>query len=199
MDQFPLDMKVVLKLGVYQITDRRMEVDSMCDRAQIAVNQIKGQYVREISFYDDSLRKQLLREQRITDDMEQALREHQFHVYFQPKYDIFSETISGAEALVRWIHPQNGFMSPGEFIPVFESNGFITEVDMFVWDETCKKIREWLDRYDCYVPISVNVSRKDIYKPNLPQILLDTVHRHGLEPKHLHLEISESAYVGNPD
>ena len=199
MDQFPLDMKVVLKLGVYQITDRRMEIDSMCDRAQIAVNQVKGQYVRELSFYDDSLRKQLLREQRITDDMEQALKEHQFHVYFQPKYDIFSETLSGAEALVRWIHPQNGFMSPGEFIPVFESNGFITEVDMFVWDETCKKIREWLDRYNCYVPISVNVSRKDIYKPNLPQILLDTVHRHGLEPRHLHLEITESAYVENPD
>lgn len=199
LDNFPLDMKVALKLGVYQIRDREMEIDSMCDRAQIAVNQVKGQYVKEISFYDDSLRKQLLREQRITDDMEQALRERQFHVYFQPKYDIFSETLSGAEALVRWIHPQNGFMSPAEFIPVFESNGFITEVDMFVWDETCRKIREWLDKYNCYVPISVNVSRKDIYKPNLPQILLDTVHRHGLEPKHLHLEITESAYVENPD
>ncbi len=199
IDKFPLDMKVALKLGVYEIHDRNMEIDSMRDRAKLAVNQVKGQYVKEISFYDDSLRKQLLREQRITDDMEQALREHQFHVYFQPKYDIFSETLSGAEALVRWIHPQNGFMSPAEFIPVFERNGFITEVDMFVWDETCRKIREWLDRYNCYVPISVNVSRKDIYKPNLPQILLDTVHRHGLEPGHLHLEITESAYVENPD
>ncbi len=199
MEKFPLDMKVVLKLGIYQITDWRMEIDSMCDRAQIALNQVKGQYLRKISFYDDSLRKQLLREQRITDSMEQALREHQFHVYFQPKYDVFSETLAGAEALVRWIHPQNGFMSPGEFIPVFESNGFITEVDMFVWDETCRMIREWIDRYHCYVPISVNVSRKDIYKPDLPQILLDTVHRHGLEPRHLHLEITESAYVENSD
>ena len=196
---FPLDMKISLKFGVYEITDRQMEIGSMCDRAQIAVNQVKGQYVADICFYDDSLRKQLLMEQRITDDMEQALKEQQFQVYFQPKYDIFSETLSGAEALIRWIHPQNGFMSPAEFIPVFESNGFITEVDMFVWDKACEKIREWLDKFDCFVPISVNVSRKDMYKPNLPQILLDIVHRHGLEPKHLHLEITESAYVENPD
>ena len=199
LQEFPVDMKIALKFGVYEIHDREMEIDSMCDRAQIAVNQIKGQYVTEISFYDDSLRKQLLKEQRITDDMELALRDQQFQVYFQPKYDIFSETLSGAEALVRWVHPQNGFMSPAEFIPVFESNGFITEVDMFVWDKVCQKIREWLDKYDRFVPISVNVSRKDMYKPNLPQILVDIVHKHGLEPKHLHLEITESAYVENPD
>ncbi|MDD7642992.1 MAG: EAL domain-containing protein [bacterium] len=199
LQKFPLDMKIALKFGVYEIHDRDMEIDSMCDRAQIAVNQIKGQYVTEISFYDDSLRKQLLKEQRITDDMELALSDHQFQVYFQPKYDIFSETLSGAEALVRWEHPQNGLISPGEFIPVFESNGFITEVDMFVWDKVCEKIREWLDRFDRFVPISVNVSRRDIYKPNLPQLLVDTVHRHGLEPKHLHLEITESAYVENPE
>lgn len=198
LQQFPLDMKVLLKFGVYEIHDREMEVDSMCDRARIAVNQIKGQYGVELYFYDDSLRKQLLREQHITDDMEQALNEHQFQVYFQPKYDIFSETLSGAEALVRWIHPQNGFMSSGEFIPVFERNGFITQLDMFVWDKTCEKIREWLDKYDCFVPISVNVSRKDMYKPNLLQILLDIVHKHGLEPRHLHLEITESAYAENP-
>ena len=199
MQKFPLDMKIALKFGVYEIRDRDMEISSMCDRAQIAANQIKGQYVTEICYYDDSLRKQLLMEQHITDDMEQALQEKQFQVYFQPKYDIFSETLSGAEALVRWMHPQNGFMSPAEFIPVFESNGFITEVDMFVWDKTCEKIRDWLDKYGCFVPISVNVSRKDMYKPNLPQILLDIVHKHGLEPKHLHLEITESAYVENPD
>lgn len=199
LERFPLDMKIALKFGIYEIHDRKMEINSMCDRAQIAVNQIKGQYVTDLYFYDDSLRKQLLKEQHITDDMEQALRENQFQVYFQPKYDIFSETLSGAEALVRWVHPQNGFLSPAEFIPVFESNGFITEVDMFVWDKTCEKIREWLDKYDCFVPISVNVSRKDMYKPNLPQILLDIVHKHGLEPKHLHLEITESAYVENPE
>lgn len=199
LQKFPLDMKIVIRFGVYEITDREMEIDIMCDRAQIAVNQIKGQYVASICYYDDSLRKQLLREQRITDEMEQALREQQFQVYFQPKYDIFSETLSGAEALIRWIHPQNGFMSPGEFIPVFESNGFITEVDMFVWDKACEKIREWMDKYDSFVPISVNVSRKDMYKPNLPQILLDIVHRHGLEPRHLHLEITETAYVENPE
>lgn len=199
MQKFPLGMKISLKFGVYEIDDREIEVNSMCDRAQIAVKQIKGQYTTEIYFYNDSLRKQLLIEQRITDDMEQALQAGQFQVYFQPKYDIFSETLSGAEALVRWIHPQNGVISPTEFIPVFESNGFITEVDMFVWDKACEKIREWLDKYDRFVPISVNVSRRDIYKPDLLQALLDILHKYGLEPRHLHLEITESAYVENPD
>lgn len=199
LQKFPLDMKMSLKFGVYEIYDREMEVDSMCDRAQIAVNQIKGEYVQEICFYDDSLRRQMIMEQHITDEMEQALKEEQFQVYFQPKFDIFSETLSGAEALVRWIHPKNGFMAPGEFVPVFERNGFITEVDMFVWDKACEKIREWIDKYDRYVPISVNVSRRDIYKPGLPQVLVDIVHKHGLEPRHLHLEITESAYVENAD
>lgn len=199
LQEFSLDMKIDLRFGVYEIEDRDMEIESMCDRAQIAATQIKGQYATEICYYDDSLRKQLLKEQHITDEMELALKKHQFQVYFQPKYDIFSETLEGAEALIRWIHPQNGFMSPGEFIPVFESNGFITEVDMFVWDRACEKIREWLDKYDCYVPISVNVSRKDMYKQNLPQILTDIVHKHGLEPKHLHLEITESAYAENSE
>lgn len=199
LQKFPLGMKIALKFGVYEIDDREIEINSMCDRAQIAVKQIKGQYVTEIYFYDDSLRKQLLMEQRITDDMESALREGQFQVYFQPKYDIFSESLSGAEALIRWIHPQNGMMSPAEFIPVFENNGFITEVDMFVWDKACEKIREWMDKYDRFVPISVNVSRKDIYRPDLLETLLGIVHKHGLEPKHLHLEITESAYVESPD
>ena len=199
LEKFPLDMKMSLKFGVYEIYDREMEIDSMCDRAQIAVNQIKGEYVKEICYYDDSLRRQMILEQRITDEMELALKNEQFKVFFQPKFDIFSETLSGAEALVRWVHPKNGFMSPGDFVPVFERNGFITEVDMYVWDKACEKMREWLDKYDRYVPISVNVSRRDIYRPNLPQILVDIVHKHGLEPKHLHLEITESAYVENAD
>lgn len=199
LQEFPLDMKIALRFGVYEIIDRNIEISSMCDRAQIAVNQIKGDYETEINYYDDSLRKQLLKEQRITNEMELALLGHQFQVYFQPKYDIFSEILAGAEALIRWIHPQQGMISPGEFIPVFESNGFITELDMFVWDKVCEKIRYWIDKYDRYVPISVNVSRKDFNKPDLAQILVDIVHKHGLEPKHLHLEITESAYVENPD
>ncbi|MDD6037637.1 MAG: EAL domain-containing protein [bacterium] len=196
---YPIDMKLQIRMGIYHVIDTSMEVNAMCDRALLAVHQLKGHYEQVVAYYDDSLREQLLMEQYITDDMENALAQKQFEVYFQPKYDIYSEQLSGAEALIRWQHPERGFMSPGQFIPVFERNGFITEVDMFVWDKTCEKIREWIDKYDRYVPISVNVSRKDIYRPNLTQILLDTVHKYHLKPEQLHLEITESAYVENSD
>jgi EAL domain-containing protein (putative c-di-GMP-specific phosphodiesterase class I) len=171
----------------------------MCDRAVMAANSIKGNYDVDIAYYDDSFREKMLYEQQITNYMEEALKTKQFQVYFQPKYQLESEKMAGAEALVRWIHPEEGFMSRGEFIPLFEKNGFITELDTFVWEETCRKIALWIETYGKYVPVSVNVSRKDIYKQDLPILLLNIVHKYGLEPKHLHLEITESAYTENPE
>ena len=105
----------------------------MCDRALLAVDSIKGQYNRYFAVYDDALRGKLLREQAITEAMETALDEGQFVVYLQPKYNLHDDRLAGAEALVRWNHPAWGFLSPGEFIPLFEKNGFITQLDQYVW------------------------------------------------------------------
>lgn len=170
----------------------------MCDRAMLAAESIKGKYGVLSADYNDSIRTRLLNETEIANDMAAAVSERQFMVYLQPKYDLATEKIAGAEALVRWEHPTRGFMPPDQFVPLFEKNGFITELDTFVWEETCAIIRSWLDRGGKYVPVSVNVSRADIYDPELPEKLLDMVHRHKLEPKHLHLEITETAYTQNP-
>lgn len=199
MEDYPLDMKVHVKIGVYQIHDITVSVNSMCDRAFIAVKAAKGRYENDVAYYDDSIREKLLREQQIGDDMVHALKEEQFDVYFQPKYDLVTEKMTGAEALVRWHHPVKGFMSPAEFIPIFEKNGFITELDMYVWHKSCEYIAKWREKYGKWVSLSVNVSRKDIYKQNLPEILKGMVERYGIPPEILHLEITESAYTENPD
>ncbi len=136
---------VAVKWGIYSVESQTVTVDQMCDRALLAARSIKGQYGIYFAAYDDKLRDELLRQQAIIDSMETALEEGQFLVYLQPKYRICDETMAGAEALVRWKHPEWGFQSPAEFIPLFEKNGFITKLDQYVWDKTCCYLRRWDD------------------------------------------------------
>ena len=194
----PILRSVVMRWGIYEITDRSVPVEQMCDRALLAANSIKGRYNEYFAVYDDVLRRRLLREKAITDEMEKALEEKQFTVYLQPKYSLMENRMSGAEALVRWIHPEWGFMSPGEFVPLFEKNGFIHRMDAFVWEQACALLRDWKRKGYPLVPISVNVSRADVYHTDLVQALCELTARYGVEPEYLHLEITESAYADNP-
>ena len=195
----PVIKNVVMKLGIYEITDRTVPVEQMCDRALLAGDSIKGQYHRHFAVYDDSLRKKMLREKTITDTMEDSLAEGQFIVYFQPKYSLNEECMAGAEALVRWIHPEWGFMSPGEFIPLFEKNGFIPHLDRYIWEQVCSCLRSWKEKGFPLLPVSVNVSRSDVYQINLVDTLMEITQKYGIDPSYLHLEITESAYAENPD
>ena len=190
---------IVLKWGVYKITDRTVPVEKMCDRAFLVADSIKGHYNQWVAVYDDVLRDKLLREQAITESMEIALTEGQFAVYLQPKYWLRDDTLAGAEALARWIHPELGFLSPAEFIPLFEKNGFITRLDRFVWEQTCKLLRSWREQGYPALPVSVNVSRADVYQEDLPETLSNLVKQYGIEPRQLHLELTESAYTENPN
>lgn len=188
-----------INLGIYEITDRSISVEQMCDRALLVVDTIKGMYKQSVAVYDDMLRNKLLREQAITGAMEKALREKQFTVYFQPKYSLSDDCMVGAEALVRWIHPEWGFMSPGEFIPLFERNGFIRHLDEYVWKRVCEKLRNWKEKGYPLVPVSVNVSRADIYQAYLVETFCELIQKYQIDPSFLHLEITESAYTESPD
>ncbi|MGN0399338.1 MAG: EAL domain-containing protein [Blautia sp.] len=187
------------KLGIYEITDRSISVEQMCDRSLLAVDSIKGKYNQNVAVYDDALRGKLLREKAITDVMETALAEGQFAVYLQPKYSLNDYCMVGAEALVRWIHPEWGFMSPGEFIPLFEKNGFIPCLDQFVWETVCARIRDWKEKGYPLLPVSVNVSRADIYQSHLVDSFSRLIRKYDIDPGYLHLEITESAYTEHPD
>lgn len=195
---YPLKMHITLKFGIYPVNDLRIPVSLMCDRALLASDSAKNRYDHPCAYYDDTIRQKLLLEQQITDEMKRALKRGQFQVYLQPKYDLLSERIAGAEALVRWMHPKLGFLAPDAFIPLFEKNGFITELDNYVWDQTCRLIADWIARGGKYVPVSVNVSRRDIYRENLPELFSALVKKYGLQPCQLHLEITETAYAENP-
>lgn len=194
---YTIPINIVMRFGVYMVDDITMPIDKICDRAKLAVDTFDGNYDSYINYYDDSIREKLLREQMITNTMTKAVEEKQFVVYYQPKFDLSTECVVGAEALVRWKHPKYGFLSPGEFIPIFEKNGFISELDYYVWECVCQKIVSWIETGHVLMPISVNVSRVDLYNPKLPQLLFDLVNKYKIPIQYLHLEITESAYTDN--
>ena len=193
-----LSGSVVVKFGAYMVTDPAVPVEQMCDRAMMAADSIKGQYNRCFAIYDDSLRQKLVRKHALTDVMESALADGQFAVYLQPKFSLSDGMMAGAEALVRWVHPEWGMISPGEFIPLFEKNGFITKMDQYVWEQVCILLHDWKEKGYPLLPVSVNVSRADIYRADQIKFLQELVQKYDIEPSLLHLEITESAYTENP-
>lgn len=189
---------ILFYAGVYPVEETALPVDQMCDRAHMALNKIKGNYMNRYAYYDASMRDQMLQEQMIVRDMNFALQEHQFTIFLQPVYSLVSNHIVSAEALVRWFHPVNGMISPGKFIPVFERNGFIVKLDRFVWEEVCKFLKRQRESGQKLIPVSVNVSRMNFYNLDLLEFLLNLIERYELEPWMLKLEITESAYTDNP-
>ncbi len=198
-DSFAINNRTILSFGLYRIDDKTLPVSVMCDRANMALWKAKGNFKNPYCEYDEKMRQQVLKEQKIINAMEMAIQNKEFTLYLQPKYDIEKGAIIGAEALVRWISLENGFISPGDFIPVFENNGFVYEVDKFIWEESCRYLRKWLDEGREVHPISVNVSRIDLYDPKLVQHLVDLREKYQLPSQYLELEITESAYTEDPE
>ena len=189
---------VSVKFGMYNITNLGLPVEQMCDRAILAMDSIKGRYDKSFAIYDEDLRRKLLHEKAITDIMEKALKEEQFVVYYQPQYSFNDNCLIGAEALVRWIHPEWGMVRPDEFIPLFEKNGFISYLDQYVWDRVCKDLKKWINKGYNVVPVSVNVSRADIYRLDLVEVFTKLIKKYKLKPEYIRIEITETAYTDNP-
>lgn len=194
-----LNYSIRLSYGIYIINDMSLGIAKMCDRAKMALNTVTGNYVNNLAFYNDDLRKKMLFEQELTQHMDQAIKENQFEIYFQPVNSLKKGKMVSAEALVRWNHPTKGFISPGLFIPLFEKNGFITELDFYVWDRVCAQIKEWLEKFDYVVPVSINISRIDTYNPKMVEYIVSLIEKYDISPEYLKLEVTESAYTDNPE
>ena len=149
--------------------------------------------------YDDKLHKAELFAEQLTEDFDQAISEGQFKVYYQPKYDIRPDMpiLASAEALIRWQHPKLGLVSPGVFIPLFEENGMIQRLDHYVWAQAAAQVRDWKQRYGLSIPISVNVSRVDMFDPRIAHTFEALLKTNDLAPTELIPEITESAYTDN--
>ena len=186
-----IDVRVVY--GVFLVDSQAdISVNVMCDRALLAAHGKNHILTEYIHFYDNAEHQQFMLEQEIEKEMEQALEEKQFYIVVQPKYNPNTGKIVGGESLVRWQHPVKGVISPGIFIKVFEKNGFIIQLDYFVWEETCRLLSKRKQEGKDYVPISINVSRAHFYGSELIHKLQELVQKYDLEPKDLELEITES-------
>ena len=189
--------RIRLRMGVYSEVDKAIDIERRFDRAKSAADTVRNSYTKAVAIYDDSLHEAEMFAEQLLEDFRAAIDEHQFKLYFQPKFDVRPNEplLCSAEVLVRWEHPTLGMVMPGKFIPLFEDNGMITELDKYVWKEAAAQVRDWRERLGISVPVSVNVSRIDMYDPdlvdNLERIVADNELTHDL----ILLEITESAYT----
>ena len=183
--------------GIYIINDTdifnnlketEFNISNVIGRAKFALSQILGKYMNYCAFYDEETRNQLISDS----DVEYAIKNNEFVVYIQPKYDIKDHTLSGGEALVRWNHHSKGFLTPDKFVPVFEKNGFIVDLDMFVFETVCKMQRKWLDMGVNPVRISVNQSRMHLFKRDYVENLKEILDKYSLPAELIELEITET-------
>lgn len=184
---------ILIHLGVYEIAESDLDVSVMFDRAHLALSTIKDEYKTHIAYYDDAMRKKVLWSQHISTQLHDALAQRQIRPYLQPIVDGEGRVV-GAEALVRWIHPTDGFLSPAAFIPVFEENGMIAEVDKHMWRCACEILARWKSvRDDLF--ISINISPKDFYFMKVDAELRAIVAEYGVDPSRLRIEITETVMM----
>ncbi|HGM3218049.1 EAL domain-containing protein [Clostridioides difficile] len=192
--------KIVMSSGIYKITkkDDIKKIDLLIDRANIAAKSKKEKYEHSYSFFNEDTRNRLYKEKRLEDNMNKALEKGEFIVYYQPKYSLGDvNEIEGAEALIRWNSPEFGFISPIDFIPLFEKNGFIVNIDMFVFEEVCKTLNKWINKGYTPVPISVNMSRVHLYRDNFIENITDLISKYNISPEFIELELTESVVFDN--
>lgn len=199
VNEFGLGRKVSLSYGICIVKDKDIQANILCDWANLALKTVKENRIKKYAFYKDELRIRQLNDQKIEDEMENALREGQFHVFLQPKYNISTEKVIGAEALVRWFHPKEGIIPPDQFIPLFEKNGFIIKMDEYIWEESCKVIQGWLEKGYEPIPISVNISRIHIYNKGFEQRLIQMLEDYKIPFSLIEVELTESTFVSETE
>ena len=189
---------IQIRIGIYPCDDASETVEARIGRASFTAN-LTHLPDLALCVFDAEVRQSVLFQQRLAREAVKAVEQNQFTLYYQPKINIQGDrpVLAGCEGLVRWVHPELGFISPGVFIPLFEENGFIRQLDRYVWRVAAKQAKKWKDEYGLHVPISVNVSRIDLYDQTIPEVILGICKEEGITPADMHLEITETAY--NPD
>ena len=198
MEKYPLDFAITPFFGIYLVKNRDLSINEMYDKANLASKNCKGNYIQNYFFYTKEMSEDIIKEQRIINNMKNALKNEEFVLYLQPKYELQRNSIAGAEVLVRWITADGRMISPGEFIPVFERNGFILKLDQYVWEKTCQLLAGWRDEGRKIFPVSVNISRVSLYNPKIVGVICGLTEKYNIPPEWLQLELTESAYTENP-
>lgn len=188
------DISLNLSIGAYKIKENDRDINNVLSKAYMARAETKGKYNINYYIYDEVLENRIIQEQQIESTMEMALENKEFKVIYQSKIDTKTEKIAGAEALVRW-HRGDEIIPPNKFVPLFEKNKFITKLDLYIYEEVCKDISNWKQKYN-FVPItSINVSKTHFENENFIDEYVQIANKYGLNTNELDLEITESATV----
>ena len=194
---YPLNFDITLSFGIYIAENSEYSVRHMLDRAGVAQKATKNNYKSHVSYFDEALREQEEIEITIVSEMKRALENGEFKIYLQPKVDMRTGEIIGSEALVRWVHPEKGLISPRSFIPIFENNGFITELDYYIFATVSKQLDKWRSEGIPILPVSVNVSRADLYDPNLFPNIVKIVDTYNIPHEFIEFELTESSFISD--
>ncbi|MBR1797679.1 MAG: EAL domain-containing protein [Clostridiales bacterium] len=193
-----LVIPIIMHVGAYEVEDKNMPVSAMFDRAFIAIAGVKHEAEAKVAYYEDDSRDALLWDQKVTEQLDNAILTGQIVPYLQAQVSREGKVV-GAEVLVRWIHPEEGFMPPGRFLSVLEKNGMIGKIDQYIWECACRILRRWSyeGRDDLY--LSVNISPKDFYMMDVPSIIIALADKYELDRKRLRLEITETIMMDDID
>ena len=191
------DINVSFRIAVYPNVDPVLDKDIVLGRLRTTADDLPDDYTKTIAVYSHENQEKTLHREELVEGFPKALEEGQFQLYFQPKYYIQGDkpVFASAEVLIRWISPEFGFVSPGEFISLFEENGLIGKLDSYIFDKAAKYMAAWKEKYGIYVPLSLNLSRVDIYRPNLAEEINGYVDSNGIPREKFLIEITESAFV----
>ena len=193
--EYPLPYKVVPSFGICYGEEKPPYISGLKDSATLALNEIKGKFYARYRIFDESMRKNMLNEKQVQNDIISALKNSELKMFIQPKVDMRTKEVYGGESLIRWIHPELGMISPGSFIPVLEKNGFIIQVDYFIWEQVFKYLRKLKDEGRQLIPISINISRLHVYDENMCDKLVGFTKKYDIPPEYVPLELTESAFT----
>lgn len=200
---FSIDNKtrydIIVYCGIYKISrsNWNKSVDFLLDRTKMSMMRVVKKHKNAFAFYNDEVRKNIVFETELENDMRKALKNGEFKVYIQPKHNVKTGEMEGAEALVRWEHPEKGLLTPDKFIHIFERNGFVVDIDAFVFEEICRKQKQWLDEGYEPIKISVNQSRLHLYRTDYIESLVNILNKYELPSKYIELEITENMVLSS--
>lgn len=187
-----------IDIGVYEIDDKTIPVSLMCDRANMALSTIKEDRTKQVAYFKETMREQVLKEQVLYGELLRAIKNKEMIIYLQGLYDA-NENIVGAEALVRWNHPTRGILSAGEFVEILEKNGLIVNLDKYIWELACEQLHKWKNEGKDNLFLSVNISAKDFEAIDVCDVLTNLVNKYDISPEKLRLEITETALMRDID
>ena len=194
INRYDLPFECSLNFGLYIIEDTSLPIDVILDRAALAQREIKNNSIKRYAFYTEEMHMELQNERLITGIMNESIEKGQFDIYLQPQYNLKTGEIEGAEALVRWNHPEKGLISPETFIPIFEKTGFILKLDEYVWERTFQVLRSWGDSGKNLVPVSVNIAYSSLFCSELFKTLAGLSAKYDIPPEFFKLELNENIH-----